>query len=150
MVERGQHLRLALEACAPVRIERERIGNDFERDVATELRIARAIHLAHPARAERRDDLIRPEAAAGADGHGAAFVAFSDATQFSTTLTSAIDPEMSAGVIMMNRSPPGATPYVWLLSMTIGRPPVNIVVGLPATSAPRDSIGTITSWLFCL
>ena len=62
MVERGQHLRLALEACEAIGIERERVGDDLQRDVATELRIARAIDLAHPARAEGGDDLIRAEA----------------------------------------------------------------------------------------
>jgi len=46
VVERRQHLRLALEACAPIRIERERVGDDLQRNVATELRIARAIDLA--------------------------------------------------------------------------------------------------------
>ena len=39
------------------------------RDVATQLRIARAIHLAHAARADRLDDFIRPEPRAGRDRH---------------------------------------------------------------------------------
>src|SRR5207237_8663820 len=97
-------MRLAREAGAPIRIERDCGGNNLQRDVAAKFRIARAIHLAHPARAERRDDLIRPQAAAGADGHGAAFVAFHGAAQFSTTLPSATDPQTSPGVTMMNQT----------------------------------------------
>jgi hypothetical protein len=34
---------------------------DLDGDVATELAVARAIHLAHAAHAERRDDRVRPE-----------------------------------------------------------------------------------------
>ena len=43
----------------PFRITRERVRQDFDRDVALQPRIARAIHLAHAARAERRNDLVR-------------------------------------------------------------------------------------------
>ena len=64
MVERGQHLRLALEACDTIGIERERVGDDLQRDVTTEFCIARAIDLAHAARAEGGDDLVRAEARA--------------------------------------------------------------------------------------
>ena len=34
------------------------IGQHFDRDIASELRIARAIDLTHPAGAEMRDDLV--------------------------------------------------------------------------------------------
>ena len=65
MIERGQHLRLAPEACEAIAIERERVGDDLQRDVAIQLGIARAIHLAHPAGAESGDDLVGTETGAG-------------------------------------------------------------------------------------
>ena len=49
MVQRGEHLRLALEAGEAFGIVGERLGQDFDRDVAIELRVARPIHLSHPA-----------------------------------------------------------------------------------------------------
>ena len=48
----------------------EGFGQDLERDVAIQLRVARAIHLAHAARAERGKDFVRAEAGAGSKGHG--------------------------------------------------------------------------------
>ena len=52
MVERRENLRFALESRETVGIGREGIREDLERDVAIEPRIARAIHLAHAARAQ--------------------------------------------------------------------------------------------------
>jgi hypothetical protein len=39
--------RFALESGKPIRIVSEQVGKDFDRDVAIELRIARAVDLAH-------------------------------------------------------------------------------------------------------
>ena len=56
-------LRLALEAAHAARgSDAVRLGQDLERDVAVEPRVARAVDLAHAARAEGRDDLVRAEA----------------------------------------------------------------------------------------
>ena len=52
MIQRGQHLRFALESREPVGISRERLGQDLDRDVAIQPRVARAIDLAHAARAK--------------------------------------------------------------------------------------------------
>ena len=65
MVQRGEQLRLALETREAVRIGREEVGQDLQRDVAIEPRIARAIHLAHAARADERDDFVGAEARTG-------------------------------------------------------------------------------------
>ena len=54
-------LRFALEAREPIGVGRERVGQDLDRDVAIQLRVARAIDLAHPAGAERRQDLVGAE-----------------------------------------------------------------------------------------
>ena len=61
VVERGQRLRFAREARDAIRIVREHVGQDLDRDVAVQLRIARAIHLAHSAFAQLGDDLVRAE-----------------------------------------------------------------------------------------
>jgi hypothetical protein len=53
-------------------ILRERRGQHLECDLAMEPRVARAIHLAHAARAERRDDFVGPELVAGGQRHAAA------------------------------------------------------------------------------
>src|SRR5262249_17923057 len=58
MVQRREHLRFASESREPFRIEGERGGQDLDRDLALQLRVARAVHFAHPTRAERRDDLV--------------------------------------------------------------------------------------------
>ena len=47
MAERREHLRFALEARHPELVVGEDIAEDLQRDVASELGIARAVHLAH-------------------------------------------------------------------------------------------------------
>jgi hypothetical protein len=42
---------------------------NFQRDIAIEARIARAIDLAHAAGADGGQDLVRPEASTGTEGH---------------------------------------------------------------------------------
>ena len=42
-------------------------GEDLDRDVPVELRVPRAVDLAHPARAEGREDLIGAKARAGSE-----------------------------------------------------------------------------------
>ena len=54
MVQRGEDFRFALESGHPFRVSRERLGQDLDGDVAIEPRVARPIHFAHAAGAERR------------------------------------------------------------------------------------------------
>ena len=68
MVERREHPRFALEARQAVGIRGEDARQNFERDVAPELRVARAIHLAHAARAEQCVDLVDADASTGQHG----------------------------------------------------------------------------------
>ena len=63
--ERSDGLRLPLEASTPIRVGRDRVGQDFDRHIAAEPRVARPVHLAHSAGAEGRDDLVRAKACAG-------------------------------------------------------------------------------------
>ena len=60
VIERREQLGLALEARQALGVRRERGRQHLDRHVAVELRVGGAIHLAHPARAERRDDLVWP------------------------------------------------------------------------------------------
>ena len=64
MGQRGNRPRLGLEAAPHLGIGGDVRGHDLERDVAAEPRVARAIDLAHPAGAERRDDFVLRETAA--------------------------------------------------------------------------------------
>jgi hypothetical protein len=61
VIQRGEHLRFALETRHALGVCGEALRQDFERDVATQLRVARPIHLAHAARAERGENLIGTE-----------------------------------------------------------------------------------------
>ena len=61
MIERGEHLRFAGESRDAIRVVRKAVGQDLERNVATELRIAGAIHCSHSAFAQFRSDAIRAQ-----------------------------------------------------------------------------------------
>jgi hypothetical protein len=65
MVQRRKDLRLTFEPCQAISIERKRFREDLERHIAIELRVSRAIHFSHSARADRADDFVRPQSAAG-------------------------------------------------------------------------------------
>ncbi len=58
MIERGEHEGFTLKPGEAIRIVREQVGEDFERDVALQLRVARSVHLAHAASAKVRDDFV--------------------------------------------------------------------------------------------
>ena len=59
MIERGQHLRFTPEARQPFRVARHGVGQDLDRHITVELRIAGAIDLAHATGANGIDDLER-------------------------------------------------------------------------------------------
>ena len=62
MIEGGNGTRLAFEAKQQVRIARHACWQDFDGDLAPQLRVPRAIHLAHAAGAERGDDFVGTDA----------------------------------------------------------------------------------------
>ena len=65
VVESGHSQRFLLEAVAAfVIVDLQRL----DRDVAVESRVAGAVDIAHPARADLRDDFVRAEARAGDEG----------------------------------------------------------------------------------
>jgi hypothetical protein len=53
--------RLAFEAREPFRVRKEGVGHDLDGDVAAELGVPGAIHLAHPTFAEDGQDLVRTD-----------------------------------------------------------------------------------------
>ena len=69
MIERGEHLRFALEAREPIGIEREGVGQHLQRDVAIEL-ACRARDTPRPCRPRRAaTNFIGTEASAGSERH---------------------------------------------------------------------------------
>ena len=69
VAERGEHLRFALETSHALGIVQEQIGKDLDGDVAAKPGVPRAIHLAHPARAEQGDDLVGAKRGSRSQGH---------------------------------------------------------------------------------
>jgi hypothetical protein len=61
MVERRRRTSFLLETSKAILIVRERRRQDFQCDVASQARVARAEHFAHASRAKDADDLVRPE-----------------------------------------------------------------------------------------
>ena len=59
----------AMGNASSIGIAGEHVGNDFDRDLATQLRVAGAIHLAHAACAERAKHFIRGETLTGCERH---------------------------------------------------------------------------------
>jgi hypothetical protein len=71
MVEQRERLRFACEPSEPIWIVGEGVGQELQRDVAIQLRVARAIHLAHAAFADLRGDFVDAEAGTGGEGQTA-------------------------------------------------------------------------------
>jgi len=67
VVQRREHLRFAREPGESCDVAGERVGQDFERDVTIQLRIARVIDLAHGPCTDWGDDLVGTEAKAGGE-----------------------------------------------------------------------------------
>ena len=69
MIQRCEGGRFPLKTGEAIGIARKRVGEDLERDVASQLQIARAVDFAHAAGAERCDDVVRAEARSSGEGH---------------------------------------------------------------------------------
>src|SRR4051794_27038588 len=61
MIERRGRAGFAREASQRLLVAGEPDREELDRDFAAEGWVARDVHLAHPARAERREDLVLPE-----------------------------------------------------------------------------------------
>ena len=61
MRQRGGRTRFADQPIAAFGIRHEAVGQHFDRDGAAQARVARAIDLAHPARADAVEDFVTAE-----------------------------------------------------------------------------------------
>ena len=69
VVQDAGRARLLLESLQPVRVLRERGRQDLDRHFAPESRIPRPVHLSHPSRPERRQDLVGAESRSRGECH---------------------------------------------------------------------------------
>ena len=69
MVQQREHVRFALESGDAFRIDGKKLGQQLDGDVTPQLRIARAIDLAHAAGPERASHFVGADPAADRDGH---------------------------------------------------------------------------------
>src|SRR5262249_39884771 len=69
MIQRREHLCLALKPAHTICVLRELFGQDFDSDFAFQLEITCAIYLAHAAFAEQRNYFVRAELSANGQGN---------------------------------------------------------------------------------
>jgi hypothetical protein len=69
VVQRGGCAGFLLESTEAIDVGRKCSGEDFDRDITSESRIARTVYLAHAASAEGGDDFVGAETGAGSEGH---------------------------------------------------------------------------------
>ena len=62
VIQCGQELRFSLEPREAFGILHEALGQNLDRDLSAELRIARAVDFSHAAGAKRGDDLVNAQA----------------------------------------------------------------------------------------
>jgi len=74
MIERGQQLRFAREPRDAVGVVAKSLRQDFDRHLAAQTRIMRAIDLPHSSGTEHGDDFVRTELEAGSEGHGCGLI----------------------------------------------------------------------------
>ena len=60
---------LTLKPCQPLRVGRERFGENLERHLTLELRVGGLIDLAHPALADEGGDVVMGDAVTYGEGH---------------------------------------------------------------------------------
>ena len=68
VVQRGERLGFTLEAREPISVVRERLGQDLDRDVAIQLRVAGPEDLPHAAFADAGDNFVDTETGTGSKG----------------------------------------------------------------------------------
>ena len=69
MIQRRECPSLALEPRHALEISRERIGKDFDGDLAAERRVGRSVDLSHPPFADRHSHFVDAETGAGSKCH---------------------------------------------------------------------------------
>jgi hypothetical protein len=74
VIERGEDLCFTPEAGEVVRIGGEGFWQDLERDIPIQLRVARAIHLTHPARTDGSENLVGTNVSTGCQRHASRLI----------------------------------------------------------------------------
>ena len=74
MVQRRENLRFAPESCETFGVVRNGRKENLDRDVAIQLRVTRAVDLAHTAGAECGEDFVGAEARSDGQGHPATLI----------------------------------------------------------------------------
>jgi hypothetical protein len=74
MIDRCEQSCFAFEARHAIGVRRERRQQDLQRDVAPRLDIACAIHFAHPAGPEQRDELVDADPGSRRESHAVGFI----------------------------------------------------------------------------
>ena len=69
VIERADSTSFLFKAMQPIGIGRESRRQDLDGDIAAQSRIARAIHLAHPARSQGSENLVWTKMSASSKGH---------------------------------------------------------------------------------
>ena len=69
MVQRGEHFGFALKARQPLESAATSVGKHLERDVALQVRVGRAVHLAHPAHTDEGGHSVRSDSSPRRKGH---------------------------------------------------------------------------------
>ena len=69
MIQRGEDLRFAAEAGQAFGVVGDTGEEHLDGDVALELGVARAVHLAHSTAPDEGQDFVRAESSAGSQGH---------------------------------------------------------------------------------
>jgi hypothetical protein len=69
VIQGSEDFRFALKASKALHVTRQRLRQHLDGDGALQVRVGGAINLTHAARAQRRDDLIRPEPRSGSESH---------------------------------------------------------------------------------
>ena len=69
VVEAREHLRFPLEPGEAIRVSREGVGQDLQRDITAQLRVGGAIDLAHAALPDEGGHVVVPEPGADCEGH---------------------------------------------------------------------------------
>ena len=75
MIQCSGRARFDLESMQALWIGRDDEGKDFDRDIAVQARVARAIHFAHAARAEGLNNFVLAKLCARGQGHPSAIIA---------------------------------------------------------------------------
>src|SRR5439155_7525841 len=89
MIERARGASLLFKAMQPIGIGRESRRQNLDRNIAAQSGIARAIHLAHSARTQRRHDFVWAKSCTWRDAHF-----FKSAVQLTTSASGAAFPSL--------------------------------------------------------